>query len=283
MSAPNFYNWLHARRYGTAAMDESPDWDESKIRRTAKGGKGGGQFAKKPETLAKEDGRDVLNPSDGGGSRKAYSLTPSGAPQKASSNGGNGGGGQPSNPHLREVSAKEYADTIAAAKKACISPHAWRVDAYPADHYKNSLSRLVSDRGSCIAVQEDGDIVSLCKTDREVIPAKYLMAAAVEKGGDRLDTFEGNYELYRKCGFTPISWTPFNREYAPEGWAESGDPEEDVIFFAYTGDKKKFLSHEEAAADLAAWKASTKPCEGENGYDEAKQKRNDFIENNTKE
>lgn len=33
--------------------------------RTAKGGKGGGQFAKKPETLAKEDQRDVLDPDDG--------------------------------------------------------------------------------------------------------------------------------------------------------------------------------------------------------------------------
>ena len=58
MSAPNFYNWLHDRRTGTA-MDS--DFDESKVRRAPKG-KGGGQFAKKPETLAKEDQRDVLDP-----------------------------------------------------------------------------------------------------------------------------------------------------------------------------------------------------------------------------
>ena len=42
MPAPNYYSWLNARRYGTAAMDASPDWDENKVKRTAKGGKGGG-------------------------------------------------------------------------------------------------------------------------------------------------------------------------------------------------------------------------------------------------
>ena len=62
MPAPNYYSWLQSRRYGAAAMDASPDWDESKVKRTAKGGKGGGQFAKKPETLAKEDQRDILDP-----------------------------------------------------------------------------------------------------------------------------------------------------------------------------------------------------------------------------
>ncbi len=77
MPAPNYYSWLNARRYGSAAMDESPDWDESKIRRTAKGGKGGGQFAKKPETLAKEDQRDILDP--GGGTQE---LNPAPSPKR---------------------------------------------------------------------------------------------------------------------------------------------------------------------------------------------------------
>lgn len=66
MSAPNYYLWLNARRYGAAAMDASPDWDENKVNREAKGGTGGGRFAKKPETLAKEDQRDILDPGGGG-------------------------------------------------------------------------------------------------------------------------------------------------------------------------------------------------------------------------
>ena len=40
------------------------DWKEEAHPREAKGGKGGGQFAKKPETLAKEDERDELNPAE---------------------------------------------------------------------------------------------------------------------------------------------------------------------------------------------------------------------------
>ena len=48
-----------AYRYGLCSVEDS-DFDESKVRRTPKGD-GGGQFAKKPETLAKEDERDVLS------------------------------------------------------------------------------------------------------------------------------------------------------------------------------------------------------------------------------
>ena len=48
-----------AYRYGRCSVEDS-DFDESKVRRTPKG-EGGGQFAKKPETLAKEDARDILN------------------------------------------------------------------------------------------------------------------------------------------------------------------------------------------------------------------------------
>lgn len=66
MQAPNYYSWLNARRHGAAAMDASPDWDETKVKREAKGGTGGGRFAKKPETLAKEDQRDILDPGGGG-------------------------------------------------------------------------------------------------------------------------------------------------------------------------------------------------------------------------
>lgn len=62
MQAPNYYSWLNARRHASAAMDASPDWDENKVKREAKGGTGGGRFAKKPETLAKEDQRDILDP-----------------------------------------------------------------------------------------------------------------------------------------------------------------------------------------------------------------------------
>lgn len=79
MQAPNYYSWLNARRHGTAAMDSSPDWDENKVNREAKGGTGGGRFAKKPETLAKEDQRDILDPGGGG---TPTNLTPVPSPKR---------------------------------------------------------------------------------------------------------------------------------------------------------------------------------------------------------
>ena len=65
-----------------AAMDASipnfggspVDWKEEAHPRTAKGGKGGGQFAKKPETLEREDERDELNPAEAGQSSQVRSI-----------------------------------------------------------------------------------------------------------------------------------------------------------------------------------------------------------------
>ena len=63
MSIPNYFLWL-ANQRTNAAMDAAP-FQESNVIRTGKGQKGGGQFAKKPETLAKEDSRDNLDPNEG--------------------------------------------------------------------------------------------------------------------------------------------------------------------------------------------------------------------------
>ena len=63
MSMPNYFSWLTERRTN-ATMDAAP-FQESNVVRTGKGQKGGGQFAKKPETLAKEDSRDNLDPNEG--------------------------------------------------------------------------------------------------------------------------------------------------------------------------------------------------------------------------
>lgn len=48
-----------------AVAQDAFEWKEELHPRTAKGGKGGGQFAKKPETERKEDERDLLSPGEG--------------------------------------------------------------------------------------------------------------------------------------------------------------------------------------------------------------------------
>lgn len=179
---------------------------------------------------------------------------------------------------MREVSPDEFAETIAAAKKACRKPEwAWRVDAKPADEYKDAKALLVTEGGSCAAVKADGDIVSLCKREGDPIRAKEILAEAVARGGDRFDSFEGNWDLYTKNGFEPVSWTPWNDDYAPAGWSiDAGNKREDVIFFRYSGKMK------DLGLDKDSWKNSHLPFLGENGYAEAMKFRDDLMDNNNK-
>ena len=65
MTVPSYYDWLHAKHNAPASAADASPFEEAAHPRTAKGGSGGGQFAKKPETLAKEDERDVLSPTEG--------------------------------------------------------------------------------------------------------------------------------------------------------------------------------------------------------------------------
>ena len=303
----NYYSWLDRQYAAEKAAADKVVADEWKSDDHPRGNpKNKGQFKKSQKTIEKENEKvkeedDLSDSGDkkkesesksptqqnvggGNGSGQGQKAPPKssnqqGTSQQNQSNAQNGHSG--SSPIFREVSAKEYAEAIANAKKECVSSHAWRVDAKSEEEYKDSKSRLVTNKGSCIAVQGDGDIVSLCKRKGETIPATLFMEAAVEKHGDRLDTFEGNYGLYRRCGFSPISWTPFNVDFAPDGWKESGDKEEDIIFFTYTGDKKK-MTKEEADRELKAWKASHKPYTGERGYDDAKDFRDDYLDEKKK-
>lgn len=302
----NYYSWLDRQHAAEKAAAENIVADEWRSEDHPRGNpENKGQFRKSPKTIEKENKkvREEDDLSDSGDKKNSESKSPApnnggggnmngqgqnalskssnlqGATHQQPNNSQNGSSG--TTPIFREVSAKEYADTIAKAKKECVSSHAWRVDAKSEEEYRNSKSRLVTDKGSCIAVQDDGDIVSLCKRKGDTIPATLFLEAAVDKHGDRLDTFEGNYGLYRKCGFSPISWTPFNVDFAPDGWKESGDKEEDIIFFAYTGDKKK-LTRDEAEKELREWKASHKPYTGERGYDDAKDFRDEFLEDRKK-
>ena len=112
----------------------------------------------------------------------------------------------------------------------------WRVDVHNVEDYKND-KLFISKGGSCVAIEPNGNIISVCKhTEDETIRGKDLIKHAVENGGDRLDAFgKGLYLFYTKQGFEPISWTPFNEEYAPEGWDKNRDEPEPVIFYKYTG------------------------------------------------
>ncbi len=158
---------------------------------------------------------------------------------------------------------EDFSAAVATAQATCPPKDGWRVSAYDPDHYKSGMKVLhVTDGGSCFAVTDDGDIVSVCKNANDTqCRGSDLMHMAIENGGVKLDSFSGNHGFYTKMGFEPVSWTPFNEEYAPPGWVKGRDAAEEIIFYRYTGktnqpSKQEFL-------------ASVPPCTGENGYDDA--------------
>lgn len=68
-----------------------------------------------------------------------------------------------------------------------------------------------------------------------------------------------------------MSWTPFADVdgIRPPDWDRNRDAKEPVIFYRYTG--------KVGSESVAEFTARVKACEGENGYDEAKEIRDNLI------
>ncbi len=149
----------------------------------------------------------------------------------------------------------------------------WRVDDYShtAEEYKND-TLFATEGGSVAAVTSDGDIISVCGKVGDNIRGSELLRMAVENGGTKLDAFSGLYGFYRKCGFEPVSWCEFSKEYAPPGWTAGRDAEEPVIFWKYTGSRARG-SQDELKAELKEFLSTTKGYSGETGYDDAMKDR----------
>ena len=189
-------------------------------------------------------------------------------------------------PTFKSQNREEFIASVKAAKASQDPRKAWRVDVH--EKYKDDDGNLQDDLtyndcknyatpgGSTVSVKQDGDIISVCKMMGDDIRATKLMEHAVANGGKKLDSFAGNWMFYRKCGFEPVSWTPFNKTYAPEGWQEGVDEEEPVVFFAYTGVKKK-MNEEESDAEMTKWLSENAPFTGDSGYDEAMKARDAKI------
>lgn len=167
------------------------------------------------------------------------------------------------------VRATRFKTAVVNAKKSIGADIAWRVDDTHsvADFRHDKL--FVTGKGSTIAVTSSGDIISVCKHYNDTASGSDLLQFAVKQGGKKLDSFSGNYTFYVKNGFEPVSWTPFNKEYAPHDWKEGRDREEPVIFFKYTG-KVTTMSEDD-------FYRLVKPCTGENGYDDAMKIRDNSM------
>lgn len=185
-----------------------------------------------------------------------------------------GGGGAAAPVSFSTTSHEKFNEAISAARESRPAADKWRVDVHSAEDYrKKGCKCFVSEGGSTVAVTSDGDIISVCKAANETtrgVGAK-LLEQAVENGGTKLDSFAGNHKFYTANGFEPVSWTPFNEEYAPPGWAESGSSPEPVVFYKYVGKGNV------KGTDINAFLQRTKPFTGDDGYDDAMRYRDSQI------
>jgi hypothetical protein len=161
---------------------------------------------------------------------------------------------------------RNFKTNLINAKASCDKKIAWRVDTtHKSIDYKNDLV-CTSKNGSVAAVTKDGDVISVCANQkvRQKGLGTQLIQDCVKNGGKKLDSFDGNFEFYVNCGFEPVSWCYFEKEYAPDGWNEYRDKKEPVIFFKYVGVGNV------KNTDLADFYYYNKPAKG---YDEAKAQR----------
>ena len=145
------------------------------------------------------------------------------------------------------------------------------------------VKMYITSNGTTGAVTPDGDMISLSSHAHE---GAQMFEYQIQNGGRKLDTFDGNYGLYRKLGFVPVSYTPFNAEIAKnDGWKpEYGS--EDVVFMVYGGNESKSIKNKsQLKTELKEWKKRTTPQTDtpgseeyeDSGYAKAEQQRNRLL------
>lgn len=196
---------------------------------------------------------------------------------------------------VREVTdAREFIKLLRENKEFIDDDKKWRVDAPVGEQdvldwikYHEGVKMYVTPNGTTGAVMPNGDMIALSSGKKGEGSAMFEWQ--IQNGGRFLDSYDGNYGLYRKLGFEPVSYTPFNADYA-KGWDPNINKPEDVVFMVYGGEKAKSnLSRKELEAELKTWKqghqaqydsVNDETGEEEWGYDKAEHQRNEFINDN---
>lgn len=141
--------------------------------------------------------------------------------------------------HVYEIdNSQTYYDAIIEAKDN--NPYQAYVDASNPEDLAGKRMFLYAGGTMGFAIESDGNITNVFKnTDliQERGLGQEMMLQALDKGGNRLDHFDGKLtDLYGEVGFTPITKVEFNREFAPDGWNYERDGTPDIIFSIHNGD-----------------------------------------------
>lgn len=140
---------------------------------------------------------------------------------------------------IKKVDSSTFFNALKRAKRK--NPHGAYVTLHATEDYDKCKGMfLLKDESAGIAVEQDGNIISVFsdQTHRGVL--KSLIAVAVQEGGIKLDCFgsEKLRALYLLRGFIPVSRTKFVRKFAPEDWNYEQDGEPDIFFWMYIGDNE---------------------------------------------
>lgn len=163
-----------------------------------------------------------------------------------------------------ETQAQTYSEELAKTKESDPETY-WSVsEVSPEDAAKGTI--INTEDGSAL-VKPDGDIAGVFKklTSKAKGVAQNLLNKAIEAGGIKLDNFDGYLtKQYEKAGFRVVSRTPFNEQYAPEGWNKEKHGTPDVVAMVY--DPNNELDIEEKTFE-----------DPETGYDDAIAYRDGFV------
>lgn len=171
----------------------------------------------------------------------------------------------------KQVKVDSFAKTIQEAKGHMGEEDAWRVSALSKKKYQEEHpnAKYYATKDGATYGLDDGDIISvgvIPKSKGGITRGKEVLAEAVKRGGNKLDSFSGNHGFYVKCGFEPVSWCEFDEKYKPDGWEPGRDKKEPVVFYKYVGPGKV-----KASMDVNEFLSRVKPSKD---YEMAKKKRN---------
>jgi len=164
--------------------------------------------------------------------------------------------------------AKTYKDRLTKLKKENPEDY-WSVD-MPEDAVIEEAAkngRIVDVNGGMGIVTKDGDLLGLFKYDQSKSGvAKAVQGERVKMGGVKTDNFDGPLtKNYEKNGFRVVSRTPFNEDYAPEGWNKEKHGTPDIVAMVYDPEGKMDIEE----------KTFLDP---ETGYDSAIDYRNSVLD-----
>ena len=105
------------------------------------------------------------------------------------------------------------------------------------EEYSQMELFLTVDHSAGIAIEHDGNIVSVFSAPKNIDTMKTLLPVAIEHGGKKLDNYNSSKlsAMYKLYGFIPVAKVKFNPEFAPFDWNYQRDGMPDIYFWIHNG------------------------------------------------